>query len=379
MLKITVWCAAVLMVFAGETGYSQSSVAILADDLGFDALVSSLLSTQELQEAVDLSPSQLAKLKSVASSIEYAKIRREVDTLPHSGFGDRLMELEKASRNVFAEALTDEQLAALRQLFIEQRHANQFKVVVSAPFILKYCDIGADFQRFNRSVEAVENQYAPAMTSLIQTRVQNLLAVVPKDSQSKLAQLVGDKYYSRDVVRQDVDAMDIPFPTNFTSVLMIEYLLDQKGLGALFKLTDAQKKQIQTLRSESEMDLESVMQISDPKQFKQGMDGLNARNLERSSRLGDFLDNRSKLAVGRFVVQHRLEADPASVLVDNRVKMYLNMSEESWVQYLKDIDVQRSSTRAEVNKILGKMLDSLADKLGQEKGNRLRYLFRGVW
>ncbi len=378
MLKITV-CAAVLMVIAGETGYSQSSVAILADDLGVDALVSSLLSTQELQEAVDLSPSQLAKLKSVASSIEYANIRRQVDTLPHSGFGDRLMELEKASRNVFAEALTDPQLAALRQLFIEQRHANQFKVVVSAPFILKYCDVGEDLDRFQRSVEAVENQYALAMTSLIQTRVQNLLASVPKDFQSKLAQLVGDKYYSRDVVRQDVDAMEIPFPTNFTSVLMIEYLLDQKGLGALVKLTDAQRKQIQTLRSESETDLEAVMQISDPKQFKQGMDELNARNLERSSRLGDFLDNRSKLAVGRFVVQNRLVADPASVLVDDRVKMYLNMSEESWVQFLKDVDVQRSSTRAEVNKVLGKMLDSLAVKLGQERGNRLRYLFRGVW
>lgn len=378
MLKITV-CAALLMVIAGEPGYSQSSVAILADNLGVDALVSSLLSTQELQEAVKLSPSQLAKLKAVTSSIEYAKIRRQVDTLPHSGFGDRLMELEKASRNVFAEALTDEQLAALRQLFIEQRHANQFKVVVSAPFILKYCDVGEDLDRYRRSVEAVENQYTHAMTSLIQTRVQDLLALVPKDSQAQLAQLVGDKYYSRDVVRQDVDAMEIPFPTNFTSVLMIEYLLDQKGLGALVKLTDAQKKQIQTLRSESELDLESVIQIRDPKQFKQGMDELNARNVERSSRLGDLLDNRSKLAVGRFVVQHRLVADPASVLVDNRVKMYLNMSDESWVQFLKDIDIQRSSTRAEVNKILGKMLDSLADKLGQEKGNRLRYLFRGVW
>lgn len=378
MLRITV-CAALLMVIAAETGYSQSSVAILADDLGVDALVSSLLSTQELQEAVELSPSQLAKLKAVTSSIEYAKIRRQVDTLPHSGFGDRLMELEKASRNVFAEALTDEQLAALRQLFIEQRHANQFKVVVSAPFILKYCDVGEDLDRYRRSVEAVENQYTHAMTSLIQTRVQDLLALVPKDSQTQLAQLVGDKYYSRDVVRQDVDAMEIPFPTNFTSVLMIEYLLDQKGLGALVKLTDAQKKQIQTLRSESELDLESVIQIRDPKQFKQGMDELNARNVERSSRLGDLLDNRSKLAVGRFVVQHRLVADPASVLVDNRVKMYLNMSDESWVQFLKDIDIQRSSTRAEVNKILGKMLDSLADKLGQEKGNRLRYLFRGVW
>lgn len=378
MLKITA-CAALLMVIAGETGYAQTSVAILADDLGVDALVSSLLSTQELQEAVDLSPSQLAKLKSVASSIEYAKIRRQVDTLPHSGFGDRLMELEKASRNVFAEGLTDEQLAVLRQLFIEQRHANQFKAVVSAPFILKYCDVGEDLDRFHRSVEAVENQYTYAMTSLIQTRVQNLLALVPKDSQTQLAQLVGDKYYSRDVVRQDVNAMEIPFPTNFTSVLIIEYLLDQKGLGALVELTDAQKKQIQTLRSESEMDLESVIQISDPKQFKQAMDELNARNLKRSLRLGDFLDNRSKLAVGRFVVQHRLVADPASVLVDNRVKMYLNMSEESWVQFLKDIDFQRSSTRAEVNKVLGKMLDSLAVKLGQEKGNRLRFLFRGVW
>ena len=379
MPQIAMCYSTAILVILSLTGYSQRPVTILAEDLGVDALVSTLLSSQELQEAIDLSPSQLAQLKVAVSSVDYAKIRRQVDTLPHSGFGNRLMDLEKASRKLFAEALTDAQLAALRQLFVEQRHSSQFKVVVSAPFVLHFCDVGDDLDRFNRSVDAVVNQYAPTIKLVMETRIQKLLAVVPQDSQAKLAQLVGDKYYPRDIVRHDVDARDIPFPANSMSLLMIEFLLDPKGLGALVNLTEAQKKDIQNLYSESETDLESVMEINDPKRFKQGMDELNARNLERSTKLSTLLDNKSKLAVGRYVVQHRLEADPASVLVDNRVREYLDMSSESWDQFVKEIDLQRRLTHEEVNKISRRMLASLADKIGKEEGNRLRYLFSGVW
>ncbi len=56
MPKITMCTTAIVVLFA-LSGFSQSPVTILAEDLGVDALVSELLSSKELQEAVDLDDS----------------------------------------------------------------------------------------------------------------------------------------------------------------------------------------------------------------------------------------------------------------------------------------------------------------------------------
>lgn len=71
-------CAVVFLVMLAPTSYSQSPATILAENLGIDSLVSELLSSQELQEAVDLSPSQLTKLKAIVSSIDYGRIRSSI-------------------------------------------------------------------------------------------------------------------------------------------------------------------------------------------------------------------------------------------------------------------------------------------------------------
>lgn len=55
------------------------------------------------------------------------------------------------------------------------------------------------------------------------------------------------------------------------------------------------------------------------------------------------------------------------------------MSGESWDQFVNSVDRHRVSIREELNKISRHMLDSLAEKVGQERGKRLRYLFSGVW
>ncbi len=367
-----------------STGIAESPTRSLGGaDLSVASLIEELRTNEFLQQAIGLNTSQLELLKARTATREFAKVRREIT---FSSSSDRFMDLDKTTRRFVDDILTDFQIGKMRQLVVEIRFANQFRLVLPSDSVLRFCDLESDAVNFKREVDKTYDDNLHLVKEIRTKQIGEMLAVLPPHAQSKMAQLLGKTYYPESEVRNDVDANEIPFPEEAKSFGILGYLVsDEKAVAEVVQLSKEQRVLCDNLYEEhqrSERMLESFLE--EPRNrthslLNQEFEKQAQRNRVGALKLAKILTNEQKLAIGRLIARNRIESDPITFSMNRKLQPYLELKENEWILFNQSATDLSKTMQKELGRVYRSMLNDIAARIGGERGKRLLYLFTDVW
>jgi hypothetical protein len=280
------------------------------------AIIYELLNNEPLQEIVDLSPTQLEKIRSFVKLPEYRKLVRNLSAmdLPLGSINlDRYMEDDQKVFAAVSKMLDPQQITMLKKTYLEAGWGGQFEQILGSQSVIRFCGIESQEADYRRAILEATASFEESIRSYTKEQVRQLISRFPQ-FQEKFAQLIGLDYLPASSVINDVDFEDIPFPQSIRSLEMIDFLLHDKQLRKLVNLSPSKQEAIRRLKADSDKDADRIVAIRDFKQFEKEFDARNQQNLQKSVEFLAHLTNEQKLTMGRFAVQKQLEFDPALLL-----------------------------------------------------------------
>ncbi len=335
-----------------------------------------LRTSEETREAIDLSPSQKARLESLCNGIARANffvpdLRSEVKAKSQS---DVFMSKNKEVREVVATVLSEKQLAIL------------FPVCLRAKFAAGYSPFnnGALLKALQVPVtEMSSDQFQAALTEsvgkhgLALKRARLLCAVrvvngLSESSKQRFVNWAGNTL----VPTLNVDSHDdIAIPPRELTALQI---LESIDLQRNYKVSPKQLVLLQEIEDEfnSKVSEMSSGKLADGKRLSQRFQELTAT---ASKAIAQVLTRQQVLAYSRDLNLETFLGNFRYPFSDQRVADYLGLDAKQQSELLSSASRERNQFFIERGKIDRSTFDDLCSQLPSESSSALKKLFADVW
>lgn len=354
-----------------------------------DETVRELFIQPTLRETIELSPQQLAGIKSLIENKELSKLKNKVTFARFSHeaatkdkkvkSAKRLQDAEDAFRvayrNELEKVLQSEQINAL----IPASMRLEFSTGVS-PFrsykVRQYCEISNELfteiePQMRKAESAIDQQFIAAQFK----HAQEVLSSLPDESKKLFVRYAGNKYLPATEEDTSVVFTDIPYSGRVPTVTSIRLVVENPQLARECGITPPQVVKLDTLYSESSEEISKAFDTSNPGVETQFSTLKRRAFLKMREVLSD--DQFSRVAKNRASIE--FTADFAGPFERGEFVKFLKLSPEASRLILQKAMVERSKLKLSYDSINRSVFDELAALLPKVQHDKVHSLFDEVW
>lgn len=349
-------------------------------------LAGKLVMDSQYQYALEVSPSQIARIRAKRSEPQYndlliGKLNEIKEDHPGVQFSNLIpyawTDLENEVLEAFGGILEPAQLKKMRAVAMQQRFTQGFSPFLDGE-VASCCGLGSPIPaEIQRNAMEAQEKYSAQIDASRRRRALRVLKALPAEARPLVALYTGNALLPSVTAQRGIAFEDIPYPTMCKSIGSMSILLVAEDLQEKTGLKPEQLAELREIDREHSSRIQSY--YVNQKNAGSFPEYFRSVASESYDKMQAVLSEQQKLCIAQHVACNMFLSDYKSWFLDPGIVKFLELSETQRKEMLAEAKEQQKQLETEMTELNHEIFNSLLLKLNSEPRRKMQEMFQEVW